>query len=469
MKTITQMRLLCLCDGFVFAENASKSLLLAQNYRIWYNKKRMWKRGETVAKKLLYLLAVCCLFCGCAAQPVVEELLRAPQLSAQLSIVQKALNSYLGESAQLKYPRTGTISSPFLFGDLNGDGKEEAVVLYQSESKGLNVHIAVLEQNATDWVVTQEIEGPSTDVESVSQANLQDGKGNELVILYSAPAKGTEDYLAVYSYYDKTLKEKSLWPCMGYLLEDITGSGNDDLVMIRRQDNQLSATILTGSEGELKMLPDLPLDQRFVSCEGLLYSSKNDSRYIVVDGLDQSGYMISELISYNPQTSQLYQYTTNGMEDIVAQTARLKPGLYSADINQDGVVEIPIVEKEITTVNSARRLSFITWRDFTRKSNTIVQFGVLDMEYGFFLRLPIAWMDEIAVVDGLVTNSWQVCNKDGTQSYIDVVVYNKEKELPPILKDYQQASFIGKNRLMIKTNPVYLEQNEIIMKGIYLL
>ncbi len=421
-----------------------------------------------MAKKLLYLLAVFCLLCGCATQSAVEELLRAPQLSTQLSIVQKALNSYLGESAQLKYPRTSTISSPFLFGDLNGDGKEEAVVLYQSESKGLNVHIAVLEQNETDWVVTQEVEGPSTDVESISQANLQGGKGNELVILYSAPAKGTEDYLAVYSYYDKTLKENSLWPCMGYLLEDIIGSGNDDLLMIRRQDNQLSATMLTGVDGELKILPDLSLDQRFVTCEELQYSVKNDHRYIVIDGLDQSGYMISELISYDPQTSRLYQYTPNHSENIVAQTARLKPGLYSWDINQDGVVEIPIIEQEITTVNSARRLSFITWRDFTRKSNTIVQFGVLDMEYGFFLRLPVAWMDKITVVDGVAANSWQVCNKDGTQSYIDVAVYSKEQELPPILKDYQQASVVGKNRLMIKTNPLYLEQNEIIMERIYL-
>ena len=49
--------------------------------------------------------------------------------------------------------------------------------------------------------------------------------------------------------------------------------------------------------------------------------------------------------------------------NIVNKTSRLKPGLYSADINKDGIVEIPVVEEEITTVDSGRRLSFVSWRD----------------------------------------------------------------------------------------------------------
>ena len=86
------------------------------------------------------------LLTGCAGTSTVEDLLRAPQLSTQLAVVQKALNAWLGESPQLKYPRSGDTSSPFLFSDLDGDGDEEAVVLYQSETSSLNVHLAVLEQ-----------------------------------------------------------------------------------------------------------------------------------------------------------------------------------------------------------------------------------------------------------------------------------------------------------------------------------
>ncbi len=419
--------------------------------------------------KLLLSIVFITLLCGCAAQPSAEELLRAPQLSPELSVVQRALNAYLGESAQLKYPRGGETSSPFLFSDLDGDGAQEAVVLYQSESKGLNVHLAVLENNGEEWLVTQEVEGPSTDVESISQGNLQYGTGNELLVLYSAAAAGAEDYLAVYSYADATLKENSVWPCTGYLLEDLTGAGKQDVVMVREQNEQLSLTILTGTENELHLIPDLQLDKRFSSCEAIAYFSKNGQHYIIVDGLDQSGYLISQLLCYDAQNKQLSPYVTSDMLTTVDQTARLKPGLLSTDINGDGIVEIPVVEQEITTVNSARRLSFITWRDFTRKSNTVVQFGILDMEYGYFVRLPVALMGKIMVVDGSFSNSWQVCSLDGGRWYLNVVAYAKEKQLPNALQKYQQLCIVGQTRVMAQLNEAYFKYETIVFDEVYLL
>ena len=44
----------------------------------------------------------------------VEELLRAPRLSGDYGALQNALNDWLGESAQLKYPLQGARLSPFL-------------------------------------------------------------------------------------------------------------------------------------------------------------------------------------------------------------------------------------------------------------------------------------------------------------------------------------------------------------------
>src|SRR5699024_7740993 len=72
------------------------------------------------------------LLAGCTGMPGadVESLLRAPRLSGEASAVQKALNSYLGSVATLKYPATGDFLSPFAFGDWDGDGTEEAAVLY---------------------------------------------------------------------------------------------------------------------------------------------------------------------------------------------------------------------------------------------------------------------------------------------------------------------------------------------------
>lgn len=403
---------------------------------------------------------------ACASQPGAEDLLRAPQLSTKLSIVQKALNNYLGESAQLKYPHSGEVSSPFLFSDLDGDGQEEAVVLYQSDGKGLNVHLAVLEQVGEDWIVTQEIEGPSTNVESVYSAQLQQGKGNQLVVLYSAPTAKTEDYLAVYFYRDSTLQEKTLLPCAAYLLQDVTGSGTQNVVLARKQNDRLSITILEEKNDTLQSLPEFMLDKRFANCESIASFQKGKEYYIAVDGIDPSGYTITQLLQYVPNTGKLMEYTPKSGDNILDVTARLKPGLYSTDINQDGIVEIPKIEQEITTVDSSRRLAFITWRDFTRNSNTIVQFGILDMEYGFFLRLPVAWKDKIMVTDGMVADSWQIRNLDATEWYVNIWAVNREKEINH-LEDYTQIGVVGQNRILMEVNPRYKQQKELIIKGMY--
>ena len=97
-------------------------------------------RGRAAA-----VLALALGLTGCSVLPggETESLLRAPRLSGETSAVQKALNSYLDGVATLKYPASGDFLSPFLFGDWDGDGTEEAAVLYTAESSGSNVWLAI--------------------------------------------------------------------------------------------------------------------------------------------------------------------------------------------------------------------------------------------------------------------------------------------------------------------------------------
>ena len=99
---------------------------------------------QTKQKLALALVFSALLLTGCSSYGDVETLLRAPQLSGESSALQKALNSYLGGSATLKYPASGDFLSPFAFGDWDGDGEDEATVLYTADTTGSNVCLAVL-------------------------------------------------------------------------------------------------------------------------------------------------------------------------------------------------------------------------------------------------------------------------------------------------------------------------------------
>ena len=109
-------------------------------------------------------LAAALLLSGCSAVTGsdVESLLRAPQASGETSAVQKALNSALGVTATLKYPASGDFLSPLLFGDWDGDGQDEAAVLYTLDASAGNVYLAVLEPTEENgWRVTQTRAGSS--------------------------------------------------------------------------------------------------------------------------------------------------------------------------------------------------------------------------------------------------------------------------------------------------------------------
>lgn len=90
-------------------------------------------------KGWLRAAALCAAFCllltGCSIPMQeetvqVEELLRAPRLAGDYGALQTALNDWLGESAQLKYPLRGDLLSPFVLQDFDGDGEQDAAVFY---------------------------------------------------------------------------------------------------------------------------------------------------------------------------------------------------------------------------------------------------------------------------------------------------------------------------------------------------
>ena len=118
----------------------------------------------------------------------VEELLRAPRLPGDYGALQNALNEWLGESALLKYPMQGELLSPFLLQDLDGDGQQDAAVLYTT-AQSSNVCIAFLQKDAAGvWQVRQSIEGLADTVDNVRLAQLQDGAATQLVVPRRATA-----------------------------------------------------------------------------------------------------------------------------------------------------------------------------------------------------------------------------------------------------------------------------------------
>ncbi len=380
--------------------------------------------------KAALLLGFMLLLGGCTAYSNVEDLLRAPQIQGPQSEVQRALTSYLGEAPQLKYPQSGESLSPFLFGDWNGDGVEDAAALYVSAAKGQNVHLAILEQTAGGWTVTQEKEGLSTSVESVATAGMDGSGGMQLLIAYTG-ASG-EKYLAVYAYQDRTLSEVIQQPYSQYEVQDITGSGLNDLILIGPETGEgLQLQLLTTIEGQFILAQELWIGaDRFVSCEGLYVSRGADgSCYLVLDGRTGAGANLATMVlRYDPIQQQLVEYVPTDGADIHSETQRYSSLLTSRDIDGDGTVEIPCELPDTSGLLTVNRLTFVSWLDYTYDRGRQKSFGIADLENGYYLRLPASWQGQVTVTDGDEPGSWEVRSLDGETVYLQVRVVEPSAE-----------------------------------------
>ena len=309
---------------------------------------------------LCTLLCLCLAGCSMPGEQVqVEELLRAPKLSGDYGDVQTALNDWLGESAQLKYPMQGDLLSPFLIHDLDGDGQQDAAVLYTT-AQSSNVCVAILQKGSDGmWQVRQNAEGLADTVDSVGLAQLQPGDASQLVVGYVA-AQG-DHYLAVYSYTDGELSTILEQQYQQYLVEDITGGGSQDLILMSTlEDGGVQIELLTvDKEGSFQQVAVMGLSaDRFSGCASVAAGVGADGKhYLVLDGWTG--------ISGNNLASVL---------------------LYFDD------------EAGLLNMSQSRRMDFIVWMDYT-SPNPEKSFGLLDEETNCYIELPMEWEGNLKLTD----------------------------------------------------------------------
>ena len=355
----------------------------------------------------LACVLLCLLLAGCSMpgeQVQVEELLRAPKLSGDYGDVQTALNDWLGESAQLKYPMQGDLLSPFLLQDLDGDGRQDAAVLYTT-AQSSNVCIAILQKDDADiWHVRQNVEGLADTVESVGLAQLQPGDATQLVVGYTA-AQG-DHYLAVYSYTDGVLSTILEQQYQQYLVEDITGGGNQDLILMSTlEDGGVQIELLTvDKEGSFQQVAVMGLSaNRFAGCASVAAGVGADGRhYLVLDGWTgiSGNNLASVLLRFDEDTQQMVPADQISTEKLYTASLRNVPSLVSQDLDGDGIVEIPTQPDEAGLLNlsQSRRMDFIVWMDYT-SSQPEKSFGLLDEETNCYIELPAEWEGNLKLTD----------------------------------------------------------------------
>lgn len=412
------------------------------------------------------LAAVLLTGCSAVTGSDVETLLRAPRASGQGSAVQKALNSALGVSATLKYPASGDFLSPFLFGDWDGDGDEEAAVLYTLDAAAGNVSLAVLEPTGEDgWQVVQTAEGLSGEVESVNTAHLRDADSLQILVGY-ASAQG-DRYMVVYLYSEGALQVIIQQTYTEMILANLTGgNGTQDLVLalpVEQENAGVNLQLLTNTDDGFRSAQTLAVGD-YSGCAALhAGTGAQDAAYLVVDGWSGTtgSSMASSIIVYDPETRFLKTWNPAGITDLSRLTLRYDTALVSTDLDGNGTIEIPAVIDDGGEIASPmdKRLRFLLWRDYTSEEDAASHFGVYDSEYSFFLRLPESMHGSVLLRTNRDGTGWLICNQEGTTVYCELRIAdpNDEEEADSAGADetgqetvYHRVANIGSQQLQVR-------------------
>ncbi len=263
----------------------------------------------------------------------------------------------------------------------------------------------VLQKDDADiWHVRQNVEGLADTVESVGLAQLQPGDATQLVVGYTA-AQG-DHYLAVYSYTDGVLSTILEQQYQQYLVEDITGGGNQDLILMSTlEDGGVQIELLTvDKEGSFQQVAVMGLSaNRFAGCASVAAGVGADGRhYLVLDGWTgiSGNNLASVLLRFDEDTQQMVPADQISTEKLYTASLRNVPSLVSQDLDGDGIVEIPTQPDEAGLLNmsQSRRMDFIVWMDYT-SPNPEKSFGLLDEETNCYIELPMEWEGNLKLTD----------------------------------------------------------------------
>jgi len=350
---------------------------------------------------LIFLMTGCS---GIASRNNILSLLSSPKLSQRESRIITAVNRHVGRDILLKYPKSGDNVSPVQFVDLNGDGTEEAVVLYNAENTGSNVRIAVLAEDNETWTVVYDKEGYGSSVYKVTYARMSAGSDMQIIVGYTF-SDGSEKILSVYQTDDISVTGENTFTCQDYVTYDITGDGNEDLILagVNADNQRTQVRVLSCHYNDyLTSLSTKQIGVRNATVTEIAFSKSDmaEGEVILVDYYDSYHRFYTEGMKFDG-----YNIIPVLEPDVVQKIWNFGYNLNSRDVDGDGYYETP------TVIDDGNPYSFnlkqMEWTCFLLNEPVRKSYGICEADSGIYFPLPNEWQGLISL-DNSDDGRWTV-------------------------------------------------------------
>ena len=400
--------------------------------------KKLWLLGA--------LMALCTLLSACSGfNPVTEELMKPPRLTAEQKEIDDALHdAVIASNISFKYPKTGDYRSSFVFHDIDGDCEEEAIVFYAVNFNDYT-RLSIMDRIDGQWRSVCEKAGVDRDVEFIDFARISGRPQDDIIIGWSS-AEREEMEMNVYSYEDGELESildsnRSDTSYNAYLIDDFNADGLSDICMLSRDSGTRAQSswikLVTYDGYNVTITSELPLSESILHFAGTTSGQltlANPQKAIFIDEMIGGGELVTEVFTISDRVlvpvigydleyaqeegSELTEEEMEQASSLYEQTRRADETAICMDINGDGVIEIPTSSLLPGYEDADKEVDPIYLTEYNQLSGSRfhrVYAGVFNHSNrsgGYRVEFPPEWIGRVTVVNQSENGEWSFIKYD---------------------------------------------------------
>ncbi|MFC5466968.1 FG-GAP repeat domain-containing protein [Lederbergia graminis] len=304
------------------------------------------------------LISILALFfiTGCSFYEPNTSLMSPPKLPGTKAELKESLSKYIPNNADLLTPINSEKNNPIMLVDLDGDGKEEAIVFYQSTVK-TELAKGIILKNNDGWEKVASIDGGGAVLVDLQFTDITNDNRKEIIAGFTYSEESTERGLLIYDIFSEETPKLLLDESYShFLVDNFDEKEAQELILIKFDKGKFNTLLLYGQEKDTLVVRDrLELDPYINGYYNLISGKVSTTK---------NGIMLDASIGAHSATTYIIVVEENRLQNMYSQIAE-KPlhdtfkiaAVKSEDINFDGILEYgtliePVLEKQLAYVDT---------------------------------------------------------------------------------------------------------------------
>ncbi len=352
-----------------------------------------WKWKTAILGSLLLVL-----LSGCAMRSA-DELYALPRQSDAYYDLQNAIDQVLTAGTSYSGPLTGSNQQAVQLADLDGDGRDEAIVfLKASGEKPLKAFI--FDQNEGIYENVAVIEGDGSAFDAVEYAQLDDVPGMEIVVGRQLSDQIIHS-MGAYSFRDGRMVELMSANYTEYQVVDLDADECKDIFVLRMEMEERAgvAELYRYRGGVMEREPEANLSIGAKQVKRIISGNvANGIPAVFVASAYETDTIITDIFAVSGGVFR--NIAAGGETGFGAQTVR-NYNVYATDIDEDGVIELPMPVALPSAEAGDETYWVIDWYNLKPEGGREVKLSTYhNYSAGWYLALPQAWSGHLTVARG---------------------------------------------------------------------